>query len=281
MAGVSKGVWKTSFTDLGGHVPNVQEQGHPEGHDYVKGSPHLRHEALRTRISQSLTDIITAIQRDKGTCKVLEVGAGHGVFTESLLRSGATVVVTEMSAPSATHLQHLYGGSANVEIVHDPTGEWLGQSGSIFDAVMCISVLHHIPNYLGFLDTAFRRIEPGGAFVSWQDPLWYPRRSRMNLAADQGAYYSWRLTQGQLRKGFSTRLRRLRGTFDEHDPADMVEYHVVRDGVDEMAILELGNHFFESTNLLTYWSTQSAALQRLGKKLDLRSTFGLSFTHRR
>lgn len=154
-------------------------------------------------------------------------------------------------------------------------------SSSIFDAVMCISVLHHIPNYLGFLDTAFRRIEPGGAFVSWQDPLWYPRRSRINLAADKTAYFSWRMTQGQLRRGFSTRLRRLRGTLDEHDPADMVEYHVVRDGVDELAILELGKRSFESTELLTYWSTQSAGLHHLGQGLGLKSTFGLSFTQRR
>lgn len=262
-------------------MPNIQEQGHPEGHDYVKGSPHLRHEALRTRISQSLTDIIATIHRAKGACKVLEVGAGHGVFTESLLRSGATVVVTEMSAPSAMHLQRLYGGAANVEVVYDSTGEWLTQSGSVFDVVVCVSVLHHIPDYLSFLDSVFRQIEPGGAFISWQDPLWYPRRSRMNLALDKGAYFSWRVTQGQLKKGLSTRLRRLRGSLDEHDPADMVEYHVVRNGVDELAILELGKHLFESTEILNYWSTQSAGLHRLGQGFGLKSTFGLSFTQRR
>lgn len=260
---------------------NVQEQGHPEGHDYVRGSPHLRHEALRARISHSLTGITASIHRVKGQCRVLEVGAGHGVFTESLLESGATVVVTEMSAPSATHLKQLYGDEARVEVVHDPTGKWLTQSGSIFDAVVCISVLHHIPDYLGFLGAAFRQIEPGGAFVSWQDPLYYPRQSRMNLGAERVAYFSWRLAQGQLGRGFSTRLRRLRGHLDEHNPADMVEYHVVRDGVDEMAILSLGKRFFESTEMITYWSTQSAGLHRLGQRLDLKSTFGMAFTQRR
>lgn len=247
----------------------------------MRGSPHLRHDTLRARICQSLADITASIRRVKGACRVLEVGAGHGVFTEPLLKSGADVVVTEMSAPSAVYLKHLYAGEARVEIVHDPTGAWLAQSSSMFDAVVCVSVLHHIPNYLDFLGTAFNHIEPGGAFVSWQDPLYYPRRSHISVAADRGSYFFWRTAQGQLRRGFSTRLRRLRGHLDEHNPADMVEYHVVRDGVDELAILALGKRFFESTDMHTYWSTQSASLHRLGQRTELKSTFGLSFTQRR
>ena len=262
-------------------MQNFQEEGHPEGHDYVPGSPHLRHEHLRSQIVQSISDITESIRLTQGSCRVLEVGAGHGVFTESLLRSGATVVVTEMSAPSAAHLQRLYGHRTNVEVIHDPTGEWLSRSDSLFDAVICISVLHHIPDYLGFLDTVFAHIKPGGAFVSWQDPLWYPRRSRGNLAADKGAYFAWRMTQGQLRNGLRTRLRRLRGIYDVTNPADMVEYHVVRAGVDELAICNLGERFFQSTEVVRYWSTQAAVLQRLGHRMRLESTFGLSFTQRR
>lgn len=261
-------------------MPNIQELGHPEGHDYTMGSPHLRHASLRSLITQSLSETIDSIRQSKGKCRVLEVGAGHGVFTETLLRSGADVVVTEMSAPSATHLRRLYGNRADVQVIHDPTGEWLSHSGSHFDAIICISVLHHIPDYLGFLDTAFRCIAPGGAFLSWQDPMWYPRRSRQSLTADRSAYFAWRITQGRFRSGLDTRLRRLRGVFDEDNPADMVEYHVVRSGVDEQRICELGKRFFKSTELFAYWSTQSALLQRLGQRLHMESTFGLTFTER-
>ena len=47
------------------------------------------------------------------------------------------------------------------------------------------------------------------------------------------SYYLWRLTQGHWLHGFADHLRRLRGILDETKIADMVEYHVVRDGVDE------------------------------------------------
>jgi hypothetical protein len=79
-----------------------------------------------------------------------------------------------------------------------------------------------------------QRITVGGAFVSFQDSLWYPRRSPGSLAVERGAYLLWRMGQGQLWRGVASVLRRRRGAYDETDPSDMIEYHVVRKGVDEL-----------------------------------------------
>jgi hypothetical protein len=58
----------------------------------------------------------------------------------------------------------------------------------------------------------------------------------------------------------------------------MVEYHVVRDGVDEQAIVDLLAPMFERVELFTYWSTQSRAAQAIGRRLGLVNTFGVAAT---
>lgn len=261
-------------------MPNFQQDAHPEGHDYVAGSPHLRHNGLRNRISESVRNHIVEIEKQKGSCKVLEVGAGHGTFTEAILESVATVTVTEMSKASADYLAASYGANSGVSVIYDPTGDWLLDSDESFDIVLCISVLHHIPDYESFLKVAFAHTYPGGAFVSWQDPLYYPRRSLANLALERFAYYSWRVLRGNLWRGLLTRLRRVRGILDESNPSDMVEYHVVRKGVDEMRLMELGAIHFDHTQLHTYFSTQSTIWQKLETVVPANS-FALSFRGRK
>jgi hypothetical protein len=58
----------------------------------------------------------------------------------------------------------------------------------------------------------------------------------------------------------------------------MVEYHVVRNGVDESAIRDLLLEKFGDVRILPYWSNQSAAVQWLGTRLRLRNTFGILAT---
>lgn len=61
----------------------------------------------------------------------------------------------------------------------------------------------------------------------------------------------------------------------------MTEYHVVRQGVDEQALVTFLTTAFSHVDVLRYWSTQAAPLQRLGEKLGLRNTFGIEATGRR
>src|SRR6185503_12413538 len=122
---------------------------------------------------------------------------------------------------------------------------------------------------------------PGGAFLSAQDPLWYPRRSHMSMNLDRSAYFLWRLGQGRLRRGLTTRLRRMRGVYDATNEADMVEYHVVRDGVDEDALRDLLAPAFDAVEVQRYWSTQSGLLQAFGERFCPPTTFGLVARNRR
>ena len=112
-----------------------------------------------------------------------------------------------------------------------------------------VSVVHHIPDYVDFIERLSRKIVPGGAFFTVQDPLYYPRMSPWAHRVDRAAYLSWRLLQGDYAQGMKTRARRLRGVYDSDEPSDLVEYHVVPDADERAgdqgvarAALRLGTH---------------------------------------
>lgn len=254
----------------------MQERLHGEGHDYAAGSPHIKHLQLREHVVEVFQGLIREVMERKGSCSVLEVGAGHGTFTDHAAAVGARVVVTEMSKPSAQLLADRFSHNPSVTILSEYDGLQIFHQEERFDVVACISVLHHMPDYLSLVRRfADELIEPAGHFFSYQDPIWYPRQRRLTRVIDRTAYLAWRLGRGELRNGFKTQVRRIRGVLDETNPSDMVEYHVVRQGVDEETLRGTLEERFESVTLDAYWSTQSPMLQLFGQRLHLKSTFGL------
>lgn len=263
------------MTEEPSSVVASQNEAHGEGHDYVKGSPHLRHVTLRSMIEGQLKALVRETLERNGSCRVLEIGAGHGTFTAFLLEAGASVTVTEASQASAEELKRRYAGRDDVEVFFDLTGESVFDLEPTYDAVVCASLLHHIPDYLDFVGRLAGMLVEGGWFYSVQDPMYYPRRSRTAHVTGRGTYFIWRLGQGAFRRGLATRWRRLRGTYSDTEPSDLVEYHVVRQGVDEEALERLLQPSFEDVELFTYWSTQSPLFQRMFAGTGLKSDFGL------
>jgi SAM-dependent methyltransferase len=256
-------------------MTSVQERAHPEGFDYTVGSPHLKHPRLRSRVEACLNEEVRRIHHRRGVCRALEVGAGHGSFTRTLRNAGADVIVTEMSGPSADYLSKAFARDPSVHVVHDADGSWTMATADLFDLVVCISVLHHIPDYLRAVSRYAAMTKPGGSFVSWQDPLWYSRLPTSSLLFSRIAYLGWRVGQGNLSRGIATRIRRLRGIYDETRLEDMSEYHVVRQGVDEESLTSLLVKNYREASTSRYWSTQASAFQRVGEVLGVANTFSL------
>ncbi len=249
--------------------------------DYVTGSPHLSHPQLHAWILGRMRRLTEAASVRPGESRILEVGAGHGTFTTYLADMGADVTVTEISKASADALTRRFRHSPAVHVMHDADGEAVFDLAAGFDVVFCVSVLHHIPDYSRFVSRLSQLVRVGGALATYQDPDWYPRRRRVVALADRAAYFAWRATQGNLKAGARTRLRRMRGRYDESLAADMTEYHVVRHGVDDLALADLLRSRFGEVELLRYWSTQAGVLQRLGEHLGVHNTFGIEATDRR
>jgi SAM-dependent methyltransferase len=255
-------------------MQRFQELAHPAGHNYRTGSPHLTHLHLYERLVATLRQAMGDTVARGLPATMLEIGAGHGGFTEPALAYGWRVTATEMSRPSIDHMRERYDANPSFRAVFDEDGSLTALGGERFALILCASVLHHIPDYLQAIRSAVERhLLPGGAFVGLQDPLWYPSLSRTTHTASDIAYLSWRLTQGNYLRGIKSRLRWLRGAYDDANPSDLVEYHVVRSGVDHRRIqVELARRF-DSAAILPYWSTQSRAWQRAGEALHLKNTF--------
>src|ERR1700722_795024 len=252
---------------------NIQEKYYLPHIDYRRGSPHLSHPGLYDRLIEVLRGMIQELADQRMPLRVLDVGAGHGGFTELALAMGCEVTAVDMSRPSVDELRRRFGTNPKFHAVYDPDGT-LRDMDDVYSLIMFVSVIHHIPDYVACLKMACQRIASGGSLLTLQDPLLYSRHKTAHRV-DQAAYLAWRLGQGNLSRGMKTRLRRIRGILDETDPGDMVEYHVIRDGVDEEEVLSFATMEFAEASLLTYWSNQLRLGQRLGDQLGLRDYFGI------
>lgn len=241
--------------------------------DYRAGSPHLAHHGLRDRLLHVLHAELIRIAQPGRPLRVLEVGAGHGGYTEPVLAAGHEVVAVEMSAASLAELRRRFGSNDRFAGVHDVYGSLAAVTGD-FDVVLAVSVLHHVPDYLGYLDQLTGLLRPGGSLLSLQDPLWYARRP-VTHRLDRTLYLLWRVGRGDLRRGVATVVRRLRGVYDEANPSDLVEYHAVREGLDELAMRERLARAYGSVEVLEYWSNQLSVGQALGERASWLNTFGV------
>lgn len=277
MTEARNGEWQTVLDDEQRRaVEDSQDASHGDGHDYIVGSPHLRHATLRQRIDGRIAAVVRDVIRKKGDCAVLEIGAGHGSFTDTVLAAGGSATITEMSKASAEYLSRKFCGNPAVRVLYDTDGNAPFREDAQYDVVLLISVIHHIPDYVDVItrlcDTVLRA---GGAVVTFQDPLWYPRQKRSARTLSWGSYFAWRVTQGELRRGLATRWRRFRGKYSETEPSDLVEYHVVRDGVDDSQLQDLLRERFTDVEVDRYFSTQSPQIQAIGEKYFPVNTFGI------
>lgn len=258
----------------------LQESYYDEDVNYRAGSPHLTHWMLYERLVGIIRDSIGDLSTAGLGLEVLEIGAGHGGFTEPVLAAGCRVTAVEASRPSLRTLERRYRHNPGFRAVYDADGS-LDAVGGTYSLVLIVAVLHHIPDYVSFLQRVTRFLAPGGTLLTLQDPLWYPRLPRVTHALDRGGYYVWRVGQGNAKQALSTLSRRVRGVHDPTNPADMVEYHVVREGVDEQAVTAAVSDRFDAVTLIPYWSNQLSPMQHVGARLGLANTFGVLATGNR
>ena len=255
-----------------------QSEHYGQDYDYLNESPHLKHRRLYDELGNRISSAIEQSRRPGSPPEVLEIGAGDGSVTELLLARGYAVTATEMSAESIAELNRRFASNDRFKAVHDP-GDLSALGGASFDSVLFASVLHHIPDYIAAVkNAAGNHLRAGGSLVSIQDPLWYPRMKPRTKRLSDASYLSWRLTQGELLRGVRTRMRRRFKGHSEQAPGDAVEYHVVRDGIDEAALSGLLEPSFDRVELYPYWSTQGTAQQRLGERLSALNTFAMFAT---
>ncbi len=253
----------------------LQEGVFDDAYSYA-GDPHLAHPELRGWMVHLVSGLVERTASRGLPARVLEIGAGDGGFTEPLLARGFEVTATEVSRHAVERLQATFGGNPRFSAVLDEAEDASEVEGGPFSVVFCASVLHHIPDYVSFVQAVTdRHLPPGGAFLSVQDPLRYDTMLPFAHRVDRAAYLTWRLGRGNRFSGLVSLKNRLTGRLDPSRPGDMVEYHVVRNGVDEGALEDVLRPCFGELRLLRYWSNQSRLAQRFGRRAGLENQFAL------
>lgn len=107
-------------------------------------------------------------QRIKSFCgnRVLEVGAGLGMFTEKLKNDRELVISSELDKNLLGFLRDQYGSSENVKVVEWDAGDQNNiESWWDPDTIACINVLEHIENDRQVLATFSKMLKSGNNLI--------------------------------------------------------------------------------------------------------------------
>jgi 2-polyprenyl-3-methyl-5-hydroxy-6-metoxy-1,4-benzoquinol methylase len=137
--------------------------------DSYSGSP-----ITENRLNRCLGDL-----QDKLKGKlVLEAGCGAGRFTEVLLKKGATLVSSDLSAAVEVNIEN-FPLSDNHLVIQADINDMPYADGT-FDVVVCLGVIQHTPNSEKTIEDLYKLVKPGGTLVI--DHYTYSRSNYLRLA---------------------------------------------------------------------------------------------------
>lgn len=95
--------------------------------------------------------------------RVLDVGCGGGILSESMASLGATVTGIDLSEKALGVARlHLFESGATVEYHHTSAEQFAGEHPGTFDVVTCMEMLEHVPNPASTVRACAQLVKPGG-----------------------------------------------------------------------------------------------------------------------
>ena len=148
--------------------------------------------------------------------KILDVGCGGGILSESLAQKGADVVGIDMSeTPLNVAKLHLHESELKVDYQLITVEQLAEESPGSFDIITCMEMLEHVPDPASIVTSCYKLLKPGGkVFFSTIN-----RNPKSYLFAIIGAEYILRL----LPKGTHDHSKFIR-------PAELTSWIVAADG---------------------------------------------------
>lgn len=118
--------------------------------------------------------------------RVLDVGCGGGILSESMAAVGADVLGIDMGEePLKVAELHTLETGVSVEYRQLPVEQLAAESPGSFDVVTCMELLEHVPDPASVIDACARLVRPGG----WVFFSTLNRNPKSYLLAIVGAEY--------------------------------------------------------------------------------------------
>lgn len=96
---------------------------------------------------------------------ILDIGCGGGLVCEPLARLGATVTGIDPAADNVEAARRHAAGQGLAIDYRAARVEDLAAEGRLFDAVVCLEVVEHVPDVGAFLKTCAALVRPGGLML--------------------------------------------------------------------------------------------------------------------
>lgn len=243
--------------------------------EYIDAAPHLKHAELRMFYAQQVIQVFDFARQYTEIPRVLDMGAGEGTATSLFLEMGAHVTAVDLSGDQLDMLRARCAHFGDKLDIRCTDVDSFLETSNDYDIIVANSFLHHIPDYMDLIQNALDRLSPHGQFFSFQDPLRYDSLDLFTLLFSKAAYFSWRIFKGDVVGGMKRYLRRGRGIYMRDSAHDNVEYHVVRNGVDQEAIFSFFKDRGFDCEIIPYFSTHSRLFQPIGRFLGIKNTFAV------
>jgi 2-polyprenyl-6-hydroxyphenyl methylase / 3-demethylubiquinone-9 3-methyltransferase len=95
--------------------------------------------------------------------KVIDIGCGGGILTESMAALGATVTGVDMSEAALNVAKlHLLESGLSVEYVLSTAEKIAEERPAQYDVVTCLEMLEHVPDPLSVITACSALVKPGG-----------------------------------------------------------------------------------------------------------------------
>jgi 2-polyprenyl-6-hydroxyphenyl methylase/3-demethylubiquinone-9 3-methyltransferase len=96
--------------------------------------------------------------------RVLDVGCGGGILSDSMARKGATVMGIDLASKplKVAQLHALEAGTPNVEYREVAVEALADEQPASFDVVTCMEMLEHVPQPSSIVQACSRLVKPGG-----------------------------------------------------------------------------------------------------------------------
>tara|TARA_E500000331_G_scaffold292851_1_gene289859 strand:- start:1019 stop:1720 length:702 start_codon:yes stop_codon:yes gene_type:complete len=115
------------------------------------------HDINPLRVSY-ITDRVTI--QDK---RVLDVGCGGGILSESLTKAGALVTgIDAGERPISVAKLHQFESGCEIDYQQTTVEEFAQHSPEPFDVITCLEMLEHVPNPDSVIETCAALLKPGG-----------------------------------------------------------------------------------------------------------------------
>ena len=94
--------------------------------------------------------------------RVLDIGCGGGILSESMASRGAHVTGIDMGqAPLQVARLHLLESTLKIEYLHTTAEQFAAQHPASFDVVTCMEMLEHVPDPASVVAACARLVNPG------------------------------------------------------------------------------------------------------------------------